>query len=34
MYLTCTTIITSPIGFNVGLINVDARLKQRCLDFL
>ena len=39
MYLTCITIrqsiiITSPIGFNVGLINVDARLKQRCLDVL
>ena len=37
MYLTCitvtqSTIITSPIGFNVGLTNVDARLKQRCIN--
>ena len=34
MYLTCitiaqSTIITSPIGFNIGLTNVDARLKKR-----
>ena len=37
MYLTCititqSTIITSPIGFNIGLTNVDARLKQRCIN--
>ena len=37
MYLTCititqSTIITSLIGFNIGLINVDARLKQRCIN--
>ena len=37
MYLTCITItqsnfITSPIGFNKGLTNVDARLKQRCIN--
>ena len=37
MYLTCitvtqSTIITSPIGFNVGLTNVNARLKQRCIN--
>ena len=37
MYLTCitvtqSTIITSRIGFNVGLTNVDARLKQRCIN--
>ena len=37
MYLTCititqSTIITSPTGFNVGLTNVDARLKQRCIN--
>ena len=38
MYLTCITItiiitvITSPIGFNIGLTNVDARLKQRCIN--
>ena len=36
MYLTCititqSTIITSLIGFNIGLTNVDARLKQRCI---
>ena len=35
MYVTCititqSTIITSPIGFNIGLTNIDARLKQRC----
>ena len=35
MYLTCitiaqSTIITSLTGFNIGLTNVDARLKQRC----
>ena len=24
-------IITSPIGFNIALTNVDARLKQRCI---
>ena len=37
MYLTCititqSTIITSPIVFNIGLTNVDARLKQRCIN--
>ena len=37
MYLTCititqSTIITSPTGFNIGLTNVDARLKQRCIN--
>ena len=37
MYLTCititqSTIITSPIGFNIGLTNIDARLKQRCIN--
>ena len=37
MYLTCititqSTIITSPIGFNIGLTNVDARLKQCCIN--
>ena len=37
MYLTCititqSTIITSPIGFNKGLTNVDARLKQHCIN--
>ena len=37
MYLTCititqSTIITNPIGFNIGLTNVDARLKQRCIN--
>ena len=37
MYLTCITItqptiMTSPIGFNIGLTNVDARLKQRCIN--
>ena len=37
MYLTCvtitqSTIITIPIGFNIGLTNVDARLKQRCIN--
>ena len=38
MYLTSIqlshnpTIITSPIGFNIALTNVDARLKQRCIN--
>ena len=37
MYLTCititqSTIITSPIGFNIGLTNVDTRLKQLCIN--
>ena len=37
MHLACitisqSTIITSPIGFNIGLTNVDARLKQRCIN--
>ena len=37
MYLTCititqSTIITSPIGFNIGLTNVNTRLKQRCIN--
>ena len=31
-YITQSTIITSPIGFNIGLTNVDTRLKQRCFD--
>ena len=33
MYSTISqsTIITSPIGFNIALANVDARLKQRCI---
>ena len=32
MYSTISqsTIITSPIGFNIALTNVDTRLKQRC----
>ena len=39
MYLTCititqSTIITSLIGFNVGLTNVDARLKQCCINIV
>ena len=39
MYLTCititqSTIITSPIGFNIGLTNVDARLKERCINIV
>ena len=39
MYLTCITItqssiITSPIGFNIGLTNVDARLKERCINIV
>ena len=34
MYSTISqsTIITSPIGFNIALTNVDARLKQRCIN--
>ena len=34
MYSTISqsTIITSPIGFNIGLTNVNARLKQRCIN--
>ena len=31
-YITQSTIITSPIGFNIGLTNVNTRLKQRCFD--
>ena len=31
-YITQSTIITSLIGFNIGLINVDTRLKQRCIN--
>ena len=31
-YITQSTIITSPIGFNIGLTNVDTRLKQRCIN--
>ena len=33
MYSTISqsTIITSPIGFNIALTNVDARLKQRSI---
>ena len=38
MYLTCIAItqstVTSPIGFNKGLTNVDARLKQRCINLV
>ena len=39
MYLACititqSTIITNPIGFNIGLTNVDARLKQRCINIV
>ena len=30
--ITQSTIITSPIGFNIGLTNVDTRLKQRCIN--
>ena len=37
MYLACititqSTIITNPIGFNIGLTNFDTRLKQRCIN--
>ena len=34
MYSTISqsTIITSPIGFNIALTNVEARLKQRCIN--
>ena len=34
MYSTISqsTIITSPIGFNIALTNVDARLKQHCIN--
>ena len=37
MYWTCitvtqSTIITSPIRLNIGLTNVNARLKQRCIN--
>ena len=31
-YITQSTIITSLIGFNIGLTNVDTRLKQRCIN--
>ena len=31
-YITQSTIITSPIGFNIGLTNVDTRLKQLCIN--
>ena len=31
-YITQPTIITSSIGFNIGLTNVDTRLKQRCIN--
>ena len=39
MYLTCitiaqSTIITSLTGFNIGITNVDARLKQRCTNIV
>ena len=30
-YITQSTIITGPIEFNIGLTNVDTRLKQRCI---
>ena len=34
MYSTISqsAIFTSPIGFNIALTNVDARLKQRCIN--
>ena len=31
-HITQSTINTSPIGFNIGLANVDTRLKQRCIN--
>ena len=31
-YITQSTIITSPIGFNIGLTNINTRLKQRCIN--
>ena len=31
-YITQSTVITSLIGFNIGLTNVDTRLKQRCIN--
>ena len=31
-YVTQSAIITSPIGFNIGLTNVDTRLKQLCIN--
>ena len=31
-YITQSTIITSPIGFNIGFTNVDTRLKQLCIN--
>ena len=30
-YITQSTIITSPIGFNIGFTNVDTRLEQLCI---
>ena len=30
----CKSIITSSIGFNLALTNLDARLKQRCINVL
>ena len=34
MYSTISqsTIVTTPIGFNIALTNVNARLKQRCIN--
>ena len=36
MYSTISqsTIITSPIGFNMALTYVDAKLKQRCINVI
>ena len=31
-YITQSTIITSPIGFNISFTNVDTRLKQLCIN--
>ena len=31
-YITQSTIITSPIGFNIGFTNVDTKLKQLCIN--
>ena len=31
-YITQSTIITSPIGFNIGLTNINTRLKQLCIN--
>ena len=39
MYVTCititqSTIIAMPIGFNIGLTDVDVRLKPRCINLV